>query len=289
MPETLRGELWERRAASETVGDPEADPRLPPLQGLWVGDFHSLHPLDDPARGKSGRHLGAPTSLYRCISEGDGELYALRRVDAPAAPVDALARAQSWMTLAHPNVVRLHSVFTSDEMTHVQPGGAHTYFVYAYHPKAETLEHAHFVARSVPLDEEAVWAVALQLLQAMHAVHGMGMAVRGLEPSHVLLTDRHTVRLSCTAILDVLRPERHRPLQQLQADDLQALGSLYAAAGLPTPGQQRPPAPSAVGSRVPSPPWCAAQAPLPALPLAHGRVASGRAEIDGLCQRHLLR
>ena len=33
------------------------------------------------------------------------------------------------------------------------------------------------------VEEEAVWAVALQLLQAMHAVHGMGMAVRGLEPS----------------------------------------------------------------------------------------------------------
>ena len=52
---------------------------------------------------------------------------------------------------------------------------------------------------SVPLDEEAVWAVALQ---------------------------------------------------QLQADDLQALGSLYAAAGLATPGQQRPPAPSAVSPRL---------------------------------------
>jgi PAB-dependent poly(A)-specific ribonuclease subunit 3 len=93
----------------------------------------------------------------------------------------------------------------------------HTYLVYTYHPKAETLEHAHFVARSAPSDEEAVWGVALQLLQAMHAVHASGSAIRGLEPAHVLLSDKHTVRISCAGVVDILRPTRHAPLQQLQA------------------------------------------------------------------------
>ena len=60
----------------------------------------------------------------------------------------------------------------------------------------------------------------------MHAVHNAGSAVRGLEPAHVLMTDKHTVRLSCAGVVDILRPTRHAPLQQLQAEDLQALGAL---------------------------------------------------------------
>ena len=41
-----------------------------------MGDFYGLQPLDDPTRAKTSR-LGAPTSLYRCISETDGESRAL--------------------------------------------------------------------------------------------------------------------------------------------------------------------------------------------------------------------
>ena len=35
-------------------------------------NLYGLQPLDDPTRAKSSR-LGAPTSLYRCISETDGK------------------------------------------------------------------------------------------------------------------------------------------------------------------------------------------------------------------------
>ena len=43
-----------------------------------MGDLYALQPLDDPTRAK-GNRLGAPTTLYRCISETDGELHTRTR------------------------------------------------------------------------------------------------------------------------------------------------------------------------------------------------------------------
>ena len=108
--------------------------------------------------------------------------------------------------------------------------------------------------------EDGLWAIAMQLLSAVHAVHASGAvhvshpstcharhashptvhvprptvtpvhvsrptvtpvhvsgsAVRSLDASHVILTDRNTVRVSQSGIADVMRPER-RSVQQLQA------------------------------------------------------------------------
>ena len=45
-------------------------------------------------------------------------------------------------------------------------------------------------------------------------------------PPYVLPPVMCQVRISCAGIVDILRPTRHAPLQQLQAEDLQALGAL---------------------------------------------------------------
>ena len=95
----------------------------------------------------------------------------------------------------------------------------------AFHPTAVTLEHAFFVQRQQPT-EEALWAVLLQLLAAVHAVHNAGMAVRALDASHVLITGKDSIKLSGAGLLDATRPDS-RTLQQLQHEDLVMLGCLF--------------------------------------------------------------
>ena len=110
------------------------------------------------------------------------------------------------------------------------------------------------MAVQVTPTEDGLWAIAMQLLSAVHAVHVAGYnhlkisyrprvthtvhvsppstchphrprvhvagsAVRSLDASHVILTDRNTVRVSQSGLADVMRPD-HRSVQQLQATPL---------------------------------------------------------------------
>ena len=87
----------------------------------------------------------------------------------------AIAQSRIWVALGHPNIVRLVEVFNSNE-----EGQPCTYVVQQYHPNALSLEQYYLMQRQ-PLTEEGLWAVTLQLLAAVHAVHNAGLAVRVLE------------------------------------------------------------------------------------------------------------
>ena len=61
MPETLRGELWERREAAEAQGDPDADSRLPPLQAHPNPNPHPHpHPHPNPNPNPSASPSPSP-------------------------------------------------------------------------------------------------------------------------------------------------------------------------------------------------------------------------------------
>ena len=126
-----------------------SDPRMEALQGVQVAQYHSWVPLDDPNTPKRNRPtLGAPTSAYKAIAESDGEAYALRRVDGPPVPEQAIAHARMWLQLAHPNIARLVELFNSAD-----EGQPLTYFVQQFYANAVTLEQAYLVQRQ-PLSEE---------------------------------------------------------------------------------------------------------------------------------------
>jgi len=148
-----------------------------------IRQYHSLLPLDDPQRGKRSRVLGAQTSLFRATSELDGEAYTLRRLEQSPLPADLANRAsRAWTQMHHPNIVPIVDVFIAQD-----EGQPLTYIVQPFQPNALTLEQA-FLQQRLPLIEETIWSLALQMIAAVHAVHLAGLAVRSLDLSHVLLT-----------------------------------------------------------------------------------------------------
>ena len=60
---------------------------------------------------------------------------------------------------------------------------------------AVSLEAAYFGGGTHLPSEEGLWAIALPILGAMHAVHCAGAALRCVDAKHVLLTDRFTVHI----------------------------------------------------------------------------------------------
>lgn len=117
-------------------------------------------------------------------------------------------------------------------------GDSSLIFVTDYHPLAKTLVETHFstanrfgnrVATTVP--EQVLWGYIVQISAALKSVHASNLAVRCLEPSKVLVTDKNRVRLSACAVLDVVHHDIQRSLQELQQDDLQLFGKLILALG----------------------------------------------------------
>ena len=207
-----------------------SDPRLESVQGVQVGPYHSWVPFDDPSQSKRQRPtLGVPTSLYKAISEADGEAYALRRIDGPPTPNQALSQCRIWLNMGHPNLTRMVDIFNSAD-----EGQPLTYIVQQFYPNALTLEQAYLQQRQ-PLTEDVMWSHALQMIAALHAVHNAGLAVRVLDLSHVLLTSRDTVRLSACGLLDVTRPDSSRPMAQQQLEDLLMLGRLLVCLACTSP------------------------------------------------------
>ena len=208
-----------------------SDPYVAAVQGVQVGQYHSLVPLDDQSQGKQKRAtLGVPSSLFKVIADNDGEAYALRRLEGPPMPEPAIAQyGRMWSSLAHPNIARLVEVFSSND-----EGQPCTYIVQQFYPNALTLEQAYLMQRQ-PVSEDVLWSHALQIIAAVHAVHNAGLVVRVLDLAHVLLTGKDVVRLSCCGLLDMTCPDTARPLQQQQHEDLVALGRLLVCLACVSP------------------------------------------------------
>lgn len=74
--------------------------------------------------------------------------------------------------------------------------------------------------------EQVLWGYIVQVASAVKSIHSANLAVRCMEPSKVLLTDKNHVRLSACAVLDVVHHESQRPLQDLQQEDLIHFGRM---------------------------------------------------------------
>jgi len=179
--------------------------------------YHSVFYLDESitARGTGGS-FGYPSALYKVIDSTDSNAYALRRVDnVRTSPQIIKSVISKWVEIRHPNIVSLQGIY--------QERGA-VFFQYAHHPTAQTLRQRFVDQRGPLINEQLLWRILIQLLSAVRAIHGRNMALRIVNPIHILLTAGTVVRFNCVGIPDVIEFESRKTLHEMQIEDLVKLG-----------------------------------------------------------------
>jgi PAB-dependent poly(A)-specific ribonuclease subunit 3 len=112
-------------------------------------------------------------------------------------------------------------------------GDSSLIFVTDYFPLSKTLVEHHFTSTnrygarvSSTIPEKTLWGYIVQIANAIKAVHTANLAVRCLDPSKVILSDKNRIRLNACAILDVVHFDAQRPLADLQQEDIILFGRL---------------------------------------------------------------
>nr|CAG8438280.1 13588_t:CDS:10 [Entrophospora candida] len=169
--------------------------------------YHSLCPLDE-RQEKSVNIFGYPTWAYKSVSNVDGRVYCLRRVE------------ESWRRVRHANIVSIREAFTTKAF-----GDNSLVFVYDYHPLSQTLFDKHFAAPPIPtnlsnsqngitnvignIPEKVLWSYITQLASAVKTIHSAGLAARVIEPTKILLTNdllhfgQLLISLACNSLSSV--------------------------------------------------------------------------------------
>jgi PAB-dependent poly(A)-specific ribonuclease subunit 3 len=129
---------------------------------------------------------------------------------------------EKWRQMKHPNVVSLREAFTTKAFndnctsTFHLPIYLHSLFlavsrdtsliaalmmVYDFHPNSTTLEEEHLNPEMMamtprrksppPIPERLLWSYITQIANAIKAIHSSGMALRGLDPSRIILTGKN--------------------------------------------------------------------------------------------------
>ena len=66
----------------------------------------------------------------------------------------------------------------------------------------------------------------VQIASAIKSVHAANLAVRCMDPSKVIVTDKNRIRLNACSVLDVVQFETNRVLAELQQEDFLLFGKL---------------------------------------------------------------
>lgn len=257
MSEDIRKNIQRKNALTLELPDTSAYPDLPAA----VDNYNDLCPLE-PLPSVHKAQINYQTSTYKATNLTNGMRYCLRRIHGFRLPnAKCMMIVDMWKKLTHSNIVQLREVFTTKAF-----GDHSIVFVYDYHPDSVTLLQRHFsqpeavngytdTFSSNPnaprpyshqkntllrqqhgslLPESCIWSYVIQLTGALRVIHAAGLACRNLDPSKVLLCSNNRLRISCTAIADVLAFDSasSNPLSLIshyQQDDLTALGKLLLA------------------------------------------------------------
>lgn len=237
MSDDLREELQKKSHAARQV-----IPNSIPLE-----NFHSLVPLDKPDKldapqRKNASIFGWVSWLFKATSTKNGKMYCLRRIqdyrlgDREAA--QAIDTIKKWKQITNGSIVFVQDAFTTSAF-----GDRSLVFSQDYYPLAQTLVEVHLTQppkdhryRGGPIQlpkipENVIWSYVVQITSALRAIHARDLAARCLDPSKIIITDKNRIRLTACAILDVIQPQPHRSLAELQEDDFRQLGMLILCLG----------------------------------------------------------
>lgn len=123
-------------------------------------------------------------TVYRCVHERLGGVWAIKVIDDPEQAEAITAEARNAVRLEHPGIVRLHSL----DHTHAPP-----YAVFEYVAGED-------LAKRLSRDRRLPWQAAVRIvcavLDALHYAHEHGVIHRDIKPANVLLAMDGTVKLS---------------------------------------------------------------------------------------------
>lgn len=135
---------------------------------------------------------------------------------------------KDWRRVDNANVVSVLDAFTTRAF-----GDSSLIFVTDYFPLSKTLVEHHVTSTnrygarmSNTVPEKVLWGYIVQIASAIKSVHAANLAVRCLDPSKVILTDKSRIRLNACAILDVVHYDAQKPLLELQEEDFVLFGRL---------------------------------------------------------------
>jgi PAB-dependent poly(A)-specific ribonuclease subunit 3 len=100
----------------------------------------------------------------------------------------------------------------------------------AEHHFTNTNRFGNRASGTVP--EKVLWSYIVQIASAIKSVHTANLAVRCMDPSKVILTDKNRIRLSACSVLDVVQFDAQRPLAELQQEDFLHFGKLILSIGM---------------------------------------------------------
>eukprot|EP00871_Galdieria_phlegrea_P005939 jgi/Galph1/832/GphlegSOOS_G5567.1 len=153
----------------EEVFDVSKEPNVPNI----VNKYHSLKLIEE--------HVGSNAAClnYRSISATDGKLYILRRI-VGNVPYDAhhvVKTVEKWKQIRHPGVVPLCEAFTTFAFS--QGAANELIFVYPFYHDAQVFGKVFLSTEGnltcIPLDEEVVWTLFIQLVSSLDALHAENM------------------------------------------------------------------------------------------------------------------
>ncbi|CDH57810.1 poly-specific ribonuclease [Lichtheimia corymbifera JMRC:FSU:9682] len=246
MPDNLREELTQRNETT-LMSAPAHDLGLP--QEVHV--YHSLYPLQHSQMAMPGEvssFFGHPTSVYKAVSGADGRTYVLYRIEGFRLSKErAMSFVEQWRKVQHCNIISIHEAFTTRAF-----GDASLVFVYDYFPCARTLHDVYMTPHGqmtlqgelrtkktgkTIVSEETIWSYIVQIVSAIKTAHATGLAIRSIDPSKILVTSKHRIRVNCVASLDVMDYETKDSVcsAENREQDFVALGKLILALACGSP------------------------------------------------------
>lgn len=197
-----------------------------------VGQYHSLYPIDHNF-DYSTKSFGYVSIVYKCMSNEDGRLYTMRRLqNVPITSPLALKSIKKWKKVDCSNCVKIYDVFTTRAFNDNS-----LILIYDYYPMSLTLMENHFM--SFPgknpdlITEDSLWNYTIQLLNAITEVNRLGLSLGTLDSSKIIITNKGRIKLSAIGINNVLEdvkkmlPKDSKESEEPKKDsDLLNLGKL---------------------------------------------------------------
>jgi PAB-dependent poly(A)-specific ribonuclease subunit 3 len=168
-----------------------------------VGPYHSLYPIDKTF-DYSSKSFGYTSIVYKCLSNVDGRLYTMRRLqNVPVTSPSVLKSVKKWKMLDCANCVKIYDAFTTRAFNDNS-----LILMYDYYPMSSTLLENHFMSflgkNPELITEDSLWSYTIQLLNAITEVQKLGLKIGPMDSSKIIITNKGRIRLSALAIKDIL-------------------------------------------------------------------------------------